>query len=315
MHLGNGIVTPACAAMGFGAAALGAALAWKLDRLTAPSDTPRPSAGALSLAAAAVFAAQTMNFTLVPQAVSAHLVGGFLLAAWFGPLRAVLGMGVVLAVQGLLYADGGLMSWGWNVVTMGCVPALAVYPLWHRWTQGRSGRSLLAGAAAAGWAAVLLGAVACGLVLMLHPQVRGRPFLTLGTVVGVHAFIGLFEGILTAMIFWATALLAARLHGRRTIPALAASAAVLGLTVLGRSPLVSRQPDGLDFSLNRLGLTDLTGRLADTLTRLQQTLSPWPDYDSFIGTLCGASLVGVAAWLLARATRHGPRLQPRQGRS
>jgi len=76
-----------------------------------------PMAG---LVAAFVFAAQMLNFPVV-AGTSGLLLGGALAAILVGPYTAVLCLSVVLLVQGLVFADGGLSALGINVTTMGFV--------------------------------------------------------------------------------------------------------------------------------------------------------------------------------------------------
>ena len=74
------------------------------------------------LVAAFVFAAQMLNFP-VAAGTSGHLLGGALAAVLAGPYTAVLAMTVVLLIQALLFADGGLTALGVNIVLMGIVTA------------------------------------------------------------------------------------------------------------------------------------------------------------------------------------------------
>src|SRR5690606_23747903 len=75
------------------------------------------------LVAAFVFAAQMLNFP-VGAGTSGHLLGGALAAILVGPWTAVLCMTVVLIVQALFFADGGLTALGTNIVLMGVVTVL-----------------------------------------------------------------------------------------------------------------------------------------------------------------------------------------------
>ena len=58
---------------------------------------------------------------------SGHLLGGVLAAVLVGPWAAVLCVSVVLSVQALLFADGGLSALGLNVVNMAMVTAFGGY--------------------------------------------------------------------------------------------------------------------------------------------------------------------------------------------
>ncbi|MCL3818657.1 energy-coupling factor ABC transporter permease [Aeromicrobium wangtongii] len=80
-------------------------------------DRTAPLAG---LVAAFVFATQMVNFP-VGAGTSGHLLGGALAAALVGPWTAVLVVSVVLLVQALLFADGGLTALGTNITLMAVV--------------------------------------------------------------------------------------------------------------------------------------------------------------------------------------------------
>ena len=79
-----------------------------------------------ALTAAFVFAAQMLNFP-VASGTSGHLLGGVLAAVLVGPWVAVLCLTVVLGVQGLVFADGGLTALGLNVVNIAVVGTLGGY--------------------------------------------------------------------------------------------------------------------------------------------------------------------------------------------
>jgi len=71
----------------------------------------------LAVSSAFVFAAQVINFPIL-YGTSGHLVGGTFLAVLLGPYAAILGMTIVLMMQALIFADGGLSTFGANVFNM-----------------------------------------------------------------------------------------------------------------------------------------------------------------------------------------------------
>src|SRR6187200_2913397 len=116
MHVPDGFLdaptslgTAAVAALGVGLALRGARR--ELDDRTAPL---------AGLVAAFVFATQMVNFP-VGAGTSGHLLGGALAAALVGPWTGILVITVVLIVQALLFADGGLTALGTNITLMGLV--------------------------------------------------------------------------------------------------------------------------------------------------------------------------------------------------
>src|SRR5512139_3527888 len=119
MHIPDGFLSAGVAAgtWAVGAGAVGGAL--RAER-SLPERVPAGTLGALS---AFVFAAQLVNVPLVPG-TSGHLVGGVLAAALVGPSRGIVVMAVVLAVQALLFQDGGVTAFGANLLAMGVAGAL-----------------------------------------------------------------------------------------------------------------------------------------------------------------------------------------------
>jgi len=157
MHLGNGAITPECAALGFAAAAAGVGYsAFLASRKREPAQWLK--AGALG---GLVFAAQMLNLPVLEHS-SAHFVGGVLLAELLGPGLGVLIMSAVLAVQALLLGDGGLASLGANIVNMALIPA-GLSQLARRATSSRQLSMSLAAVGSVALAVLLIaGEVALG---------------------------------------------------------------------------------------------------------------------------------------------------------
>jgi cobalt/nickel transport system permease protein len=137
-----------------------------------------------------------LNFP-VAGGTSGHLLGAALAAVLLGPWLACLVLAVVLAVQALVFADGGLSALGANVLNMGIIGALLVGSLMSgaRHVLPRTRAGFLAVVAGGSWLAVVLGATAASVELALSGTVP------LGTVLpamlGVHALIGVGEAVIT----------------------------------------------------------------------------------------------------------------------
>ena len=107
----------------------------------------KPSAARFAGVAALIFAGQMMNFA-IPGGTSGHLLGGVLAAALLGTPFGVLAMTLVLAVQALLFGDGGLLALGANVVNMALL-GVGIGGLLRRPQLGQIGQAALL--AAGGW--------------------------------------------------------------------------------------------------------------------------------------------------------------------
>ena len=150
----------------------------------------------MGVTAAFVFAAQMMNFT-VAGGTSGHLLGGALVAILLGPWAGMLVLTSVLAVQALLFQDGGLLALGANVFNMAVVGVLVgwvVYTTLRRLLGDRTWATMVSGFAAA-WLSVFV----ASLVAAAELAVSGTsPWLVALPAMGlVHALIGIGEGLIT----------------------------------------------------------------------------------------------------------------------
>jgi cobalt/nickel transport system permease protein len=152
------------------------------------------------LVAAYIFAVQMLNFP-VAAGTSGHLLGGALAAVLVGPWAGALCVAVVLLVQGLLFADGGLSALGLNVINMALVTAwggYAVFLLLRRAMPATKTSVTVSAGIAAGISVVL-----ASLAFVVEYAIGGAGGASVGTVlaamVGVHTLIGIGEGVITAL--------------------------------------------------------------------------------------------------------------------
>jgi cobalt/nickel transport system permease protein len=202
MHMSDGLVNAPTAVLFGVLAAVVLALAVRRAQ-TDLDDRTAPMAG---LVTAFVFAVQMINFPILPGA-SGHLLGGALVSILVGPWVGTLCIAIVLVVQALLFADGGLTALGANITNMaligvfvGYAVALAMRPLARRSRGGLLSTAFLA---------AFVGTVVASLGFVLEYAVGGAGATSLGTVftlmVGLHALIGIGEGVITAATVGAVA--------------------------------------------------------------------------------------------------------------
>jgi cobalt/nickel transport system permease protein len=161
----------------------------------------------MGILAAFIFAAQMLNFP-VAGGTSGHLIGAALAAILVGPWAGAIIMSSVLVAQALIFQDGGLLALGANVLNMGVIAVFGAYFLYRATTTilGDSRKSKLIGAAAAGWASVVLSAIGAAVELAVS---GASPIgLVLPAMGGVYALIGIGEGLIT--VFVLSAVLASR---------------------------------------------------------------------------------------------------------
>jgi len=197
MHAPDGFLNAgtAIATGALSAGAVGTALRQSGQTL---KDKQIPLAG---LAAAFIFAAQMFNFP-VAAGTTGHLIGGALAAVLLGPTIGALVVTVVVVVQALAFADGGLTALGYNILNMAIVPAFggyAVFRLFRRLLPRTAG-GVVGATGLAALISVVLSAAAFSLE-WLFGATAPVPFDTVfGAMVGVHSLIGIGEGVISALV-------------------------------------------------------------------------------------------------------------------
>ncbi|MEV6055493.1 energy-coupling factor ABC transporter permease [Streptomyces sp. NPDC052107] len=213
MHVPDGFIdAPTSAVTGVVAAgALAVSLRGarrELDERTAPL---------AGLVAAFIFAVQMLNFP-VAAGTSGHLLGGALAAILVGPYAGVLCVSVVLLMQGVLFADGGLTALGVNITDMAITTTVVSYAVFRalRAVLPRKRRSVTI----ASFVAALVSVPAAAVVFTLFYAIGGTTDVSIGKVatamIGVHLLIGIGEAVITALTV--SAVIAVRpdlVHGAR----------------------------------------------------------------------------------------------------
>lgn len=328
MHMADALLAPAVAATMY--AASGAAAGVSVRALK--KDENMVKLPTMAVTAALVFAGQMINYTIPGTGSSGHLCGGMLLSALLGPQAGFLSMIVILAIQCLFFADGGLMALGancWNMAFYGCF--VGYYLIWKPIMRSRmfvgkknAARMKIALASVLGCVITLqMGAFS----VVLETTASGITELPFAVFAGImqpiHLAIGLIEGLITSavllFIYEARPELLTELSvenqnakGRcslkTTIAVLAAATVVVGSCL---SLFASENPDGLEWSMfgnseagysENMGLDEesygVSGKAADTAEMIQEKTAFLPDYafsgsDSAAGTSV-SGLVGSA---------------------
>jgi cobalt/nickel transport system permease protein len=303
MHIPDGFLTPVVSAVGWILAAIAIAIALRQTRKQL-GERQIPLMGVL---AAFIFAAQAINFP-VAAGTSGHLLGGTLAAIVVGPWAATLIMTAVIAVQGLIFQDGGLVVMGWNIVNMGVLTALTGYVCYRlaRRSIGESPLSAVAAAFAAAWISVEVGAIATSVELAVSGT---SPLaLALPAMAGVHALIGVGEGIITSgAVGFLQATRPEILQAGEMAPGRRGAVGVvagllIALFVAMLSPLASPSPDGLEFVAEHhgflgLGLSAPYSILPDYTVSIIRN----PAITTMVAVGIGTFIVFGVAWVVGRA--------------
>ncbi len=332
MHMADALLTPAVAATMY--VASGAVAGMSIHQLK-KDDDPR-KLPTMAVSAALVFAGQMINYTIPGTGSSGHMCGGMLLSALLGPQAGFLSMIVILAIQSLFFADGGLMALGanvWNMAFYGCF--VGYYLIWRPIMRGGTNK---AGQRTRIIVSSILGCVLTlqlgAFSVVLETSLSGITDLPLGAFCAlmqpIHLAIGLVEGLITAAVLvfvydsrpeLLREVGAASGEGRRSLKAtIAILAAVVLVVGGGLSLLASSNPDGLEWALfgnaeagysENMGLDEenfgVSSAAADKAGSIQEATSFLPDYafsgsDSAAGTsvsgIVGSAMVAGAAVLI-----------------
>lgn len=309
MHIPDGFINVATAA-GAGAVALGGVGASLRKSGRELAEKQIPLAG---LTAAFIFAVQMLNFP-VAAGTSGHLLGGALAAILLGPWLGTLVVAVVVAVQALMFADGGVVALGLNVVNMALVTSLVGWLSFRglmRVLPKVTGSAVAASMMAAA-VSVVASAIAFTFEYALGGEV-GAPFGTVfGAMVGVHALIGIGEGIITSLAVGAvlavrpdlvrgtTDLALARgatVPSRRSLLTFVIGGLVVALAlVFFVAPIASSDPDGLERVAIDAGFAEAAAE--------HPVGGPLADYgvsgieDGRLGTVAAGAIGVVATFLV-----------------
>ncbi len=196
MHIPDGFISPAINATTAAISLSGIVLASyhvrkELDERAVPL---------IGVTAAFIFAAQMLNFPVL-AGTSGHFLGAALAVFLLGPSASILVMSLVLLIQCLGFADGGLTALGTNVFNMGLIAGLSAYGIFHALKrllpQSRLGEVASVGFAA--WFSVVFASAAASLELALSGT--STLSIVLPAMVGVHAVIGVGEAMITVAAY------------------------------------------------------------------------------------------------------------------
>ena len=155
-----------------------------------------------ALVAAFVFAAQMVNFPVLPG-MSGHLIGGVLAAVLVGPSAAFLVVSIVLIVQAFLFADGGLSALGLNIINMGAVAAVGGYFVYLAILQlsSKSRRAVAVSSGIAAFVSVPMAALAFAVEFAIGGTATSVSLTSvLWAMVTTHVLIGIGEGVITFFV-------------------------------------------------------------------------------------------------------------------
>lgn len=310
MHMADALVAPAVAATMYVASGAAAGISVKMLR----KDEAVEKLPTMAVASALVFAGQMINYTIPGTGSSGHLCGGMLLSALLGPQAGFLSMIVILAIQCLFFADGGLLALGancWNMAFYGCF--VGYYLLWKPILKSKVFGKLDTKAATR--LKIILASILGSVItlqlgafsVVLETSISGITELPFGAFVGImqpiHLAIGLVEGLITAAVLVFVYESRPELlmdietadQSAKSRFSLKTTLAILAVVVVfvggGLSLFASSNPDGLEWSMfgnadagysENMGLDEehfgVSSKAADTAAAIQEKTAFLPDY-------------------------------------
>jgi len=262
----------------------------------------------MGVLAAAIFAGQMLNFS-VTGGTSGHLLGAAIAAILLGPWPAVLVMTSVVAVQALLFQDGGILALGANLFNMAIIGpfvAYALFTLLMKLFKKQTWGLFIAGFIAA-WSSIFIASLACALQLALSGTSPAN--IAVPAMGAIHALIGIGEGLITigalAFIFAARKdLLKADANKPARNIGVVVGGLLISLVLVVLSPLASSHPDGLEWVAEKHGFIEAAREAFYNIV---------PDYSmpgisnpalaTIVAGILGAVIVFGVAYGIARAEK------------
>ncbi|WP_438432102.1 cobalt transporter CbiM [Gorillibacterium sp. sgz500922] len=316
MHIPDNYLSPStCAVM---AAAMLPVWRWAGRRVK--QELTRKKMPLLGVGAAFSFLIMMVNLPL-PGGTSGHAVGAALAAILWGPAFAVISTSAALAIQALMFGDGGVLAYGANCFNMAFVMPMVAYALFRliagrfASTKGKAAAAFLAGYVSLN-AAAFLTAVEFGIQPLLFTDSAGRPLYgPYGLDIAVPAMmiphllvVGIMEGLVTAGVYRYVSKASPGLiyeGGRLSLKkAWAFLGALLALTPLG---LLAAGTAWGEWGTDEVG--GLLGYIPEGMRRGFAWKAPLPDYSLvslhavagyLLSAAVGALLLGAAAWLVMK---------------
>lgn len=261
------------------------------------SDT-RPSASRFALVSGTVFALQMLNYP-IGGGLSGHALGGLLASSLLGTPFGILSVSLVLLLQTLLFADGGLLMLGANTLNMALIGA-GLGGVLHARLQAHVGRSVSLVASAGLSVMAAVGA----LVAELSAAGVGSSALYASLVIH-HIPVALGEGLVTLLLYRLLTAVPLTDAAKGASPVSRSAAwTVYGALLIGAlllAPLASASPDALEGTLSSFHLLPDAPNFAHASWADYQFTADGGYLSTFLAALAGLGATLLSAMLLRRA--------------
>lgn len=273
----QGSVCPVSAAVSVGGILVSSYFAAKSEK--------KPKALFFAAVSSLIFAAQILNFPIM-NGTSGHLIGGVFASALLGTPFGILSMALVVTIQCLIFADGGITVLGANILNMALIAAGAggfFLFLFRRTFKLKFYSSL----GLASWLSVMLAAFA----VCLELAVSGSAAFTVVLVpmLGVHALIGIGEALISAALVLLLKFFEKQKNGYRWQIPVTMGTAVFMVLIL--SPFASAFPDGLEWVAQKTGFMNINSSAVNFVAPISEYSFPGISHSFF--AVSSAGFLGI----------------------
>ena len=195
MHIPDGLLDPYLCILLYIISLAFLMWAWKgVKKMFSRSFVP-----VMAVSSALIFIAQMINFPIA-GGTCGHLMGGTLLGMLLGPHATIISMTIVLLIQALLFADGGITTLGANIFNMAVIGGLSFYLVKLLIGASSSQKRFTAALFIASWLSVVLTALLTAIQIGVSPSFAsaGGLMTTMPAMLSVHIIIGVIEAAITA---------------------------------------------------------------------------------------------------------------------
>ncbi len=257
----------------------------------------------MGVLAAVIFAGQMLNFP-VAGGTSGHLIGAALATILLGPWASIIILTCVVSIQALIFQDGGLLALGGNIFFMGIVATTVTYFIYQSVQRVANGKTwgFFVGGFLGAWLSVVGASI--GVALALGLSGTSPLAVALPAMMGIHVFIGIGEGLITAgalAFLFATRRDLVTTQDQKPLSRtvwIVGLVMALGLAIL--SPVASSLPDGLEWVAKQSGF--LESAMGAPYQIIPDYTFPGinsPQIATIVAGIIGTLLVGGVAFAVA----------------
>jgi cobalt/nickel transport system permease protein len=197
MHIPDGFLAPPLCILFYIVAAL--FLVWALKG--ARKTLKKSFVPLVAISSAVVLIVQMIEFPVAGGGSTWHIMGGTILTMVLGPHGTIISMTIALSIQ-TLYGDGGITTFGANVVNMAVIGGLSFYIVKALVGNSDSKKRLAVSLFISSWMSNVLTALLVGFDIGVYPMVGsvGSLIVTVPTMLFLYVPTGVAEGVVTSSL-------------------------------------------------------------------------------------------------------------------